>query len=160
MDIRKALVVVTLATLPIASMAELSKPAVRRIANQEITKRAPGLIGAVGPRGPAGIQGPAGRDGAGFLYVYVRANGAVDASRSFGISQANVVRVTNGGYFICGISQPRGAQITVSGFESAGPGNTPAVGIWDNDPDCQVIVGMWNIYDGAFVDGGFFLTLY
>ena len=57
-----AIVVLTLA-VPMAVHADLTRTertVVKRIANQEITKRGPGLQGPVGPQG---IQGPRGVPG-------------------------------------------------------------------------------------------------
>lgn len=57
------LTAVALSGISVGARADMTKAAVKKIANAEITKRAASLRGPVGPVGPAGVVGPAGASG-------------------------------------------------------------------------------------------------
>lgn len=99
-----------------AARADLSRAQIRAIVRTELAKlprnpspRGPrgsqgpsGPSGPTGPPGPAGAQGPAGsqgppgQDGLSPRFVHVLSNGGVDAVKSRGITQENVLRIDSG----------------------------------------------------------------
>ena len=181
----KAVVGATGVALALASgsaMAELSKKTVRKIANQEITKRAPELRGATGPRGrrgrtgargplgQIGAQGPQGLAGATGpagpaavqRYVHVFSDGTVDAARSVGVTQANVVLdspVVAAPFSFCftGLPLVKGGQVSVD-YNDAPVNGTAQFG-FANDVGCESFVVVFDNAGNA-VSGGFFLSLY
>ncbi|MCA1604480.1 MAG: hypothetical protein LC775_03140 [Acidobacteria bacterium] len=147
-----------------SAMAELSKKTVRKIANQEIAKRTPALIGATGPRGPQGPTGAAGPAGPAAVqrYVHVFADGTVDASRSVGVTQANLVLdspVVPVPFSTCftGLPLVKGGQVSVDFFEV--PSNETAQFGVSSTAGCESFVVVFNA-DGNAIRGGFFLSLY
>lgn len=130
---------------------------VRASANQEITKRKPELKGQKGDRGP---QGPRGMPGATFLYAHVFANGTVDASRSFGISQSNVAvnhqGSPAGSYCFTGIGAS-GAQVTVDWRQA--PSNETAQVDFGPTDGCEFYVSILKV-NGNWTPGGFYIIVY
>ncbi|MGH9961611.1 MAG: hypothetical protein ACREBC_31545, partial [Pyrinomonadaceae bacterium] len=141
-----------LASSPAA--AALSKKIVRKIANQEITKRAPSLRGPTGPVGPVGPVGPAGQ-AAVQIYARILANGTVVPSRSVGITDDNV-SLNGTDYCFTGLPPVNGAQVTIDFFQTSS-NETAAFG-QQSVPGCE---GLVKIFDaGSETVGGFFIILY
>lgn len=167
----------------------ITAKSVKKIANQEITRRAPGLRGQTGAQGPQGPQGPAGASGpqgptgptgpagpaAIQRFVHVSSDGTVDAFRSQGVTQANVTVVGaapgDGGmaidpdaadpfYCFAGLGLVKGAQVTVD-WLGAAPGDTAQFNVNGlfGSNACDSFVAVFDAA-GNQVFGGFFLTLY
>jgi len=137
-----------------AAAAVLSKKVVRKIANQEITKRAPSLRGPTGPVGPVGPVGPAG-PAAVQIYARILDDGTVVPSRSVGITQGNVI-LNGTDYCLTGLPPINGAQVTVDYFETSN-NETAAFG-QQSVPGCEGLVKIFNA--GIETTGGFFIILY
>jgi len=140
----------------LAAAKPITKKVVRKVANQEITKRANAFRGPVGPVGVVGDIGPVGPAGPAAIQVYARIlkDGTVVPSRSVGVTQANIVMVGND-YCFTGLPPINGAQVTVDYFETSG-NETAAFG--QVGPGCEGVV---KIFDGATqVLGGFLIILY
>lgn len=139
----------------LAAAKPITKKVVRKIANQEITKRANAFRGPVGPVGVVGDIGPVGPAGPAAIQVYARIleDGFVVPSRSVGITHANIVMVGND-YCFTGLPPINGAQVTVD--FSAASANAAAFG--QETPGCEGVV---KIFNGATqVRGGFLIILY
>lgn len=140
----------------------LSKKGVKKIANQEITKRAAELrnqIGPEGPQGPQGPQGPVGSKGSPAieLYAHVLADGSVVPAHSFGITQANVVLEGANRYCFTGLPYVNVGQVTVDYFQTSN--NQTAKFSRRADPECEIFVQIFD-GNGRTTTGGFFLMLY
>ncbi len=137
----------------------VTKKMVKRITNQQINRRAHtfrGPTGPIGPLGPVGPIGPAGTAAVQF-YASILASGFVVPSRSFGITQANVILdgATNT-YCITGIPFNSGVQVTPNYFETT----TDVVALAGQGPaGCETFVKIVN-GAGAEVTGGFFIIIY
>lgn len=138
----------------LAGAAHITKKVVRKIANQEITKRAPELRGPPGPVGPVGPVGPAG-PAAVQVYARILENGKVVPSRSVGITQDNVI-LNGTDYCFTGLPPINGAQVTIDYFETSS-NETAAFG-HQPVPGCEGLVKIFNA--GIETTGGFFIILY
>lgn len=153
---------VALAVASSPSEAALSKKAIRKIVNKEITKRAPALrvAGPIGPQGPIGPAGPVGIKGSlgspGIeMYAHVLENGTVVPEHSYGIAQGHL-ELRGNRYCFTGLPYANIGQVTMDVFESTG--NKTAKYGRKNDTDCAIFV---QIFNGAnMTTGGFYLMLY
>ncbi len=154
---------VALAVASSPSDAALSKKAIRKIVNKEITKRAPALrvVGPIGPQGPIGPAGPVGVKGSlgspGIeMYAHVLENGTVVPEHSYGITQGHL-ELRGNRYCFTGLPYVNVGQVTMDVFESTG--NKTAKFSRRNATDCEIFV---QIFDGAnrLTTGGFYLMLY
>lgn len=172
MNTRIVAVVLACLTSTSAMAASVTSKVVKKIANQEITKRAPELRGQTGPQGaqgPRGLEGVQGPPGPAFpiRYALVSSGGGVDATKSVGIAQDDVVRIAPGTYcLILDDVVIRGGQVTVD-YHSAqqnpayGPGATAhfAQARFAGDGPCPTLVVTYR-FDGYRMDMGFYVILY
>lgn len=152
-------VALSLAAGPMWAAPVITKKVVKKIANREITRRAHTFRGPTGPVGPQGAVGPIGPAGTAAVQFYasILQDGFVVPSRSFGITQANVILdgATNT-YCITGIPFNSGAQVTPNYFETT----TDVVALAGQGPaGCETFVKIVN-GAGAEVTGGFFIIIY
>ena len=147
----------------------ISSASVRRIANREITKRAPGLaVGSAVSAESANTANTANTASSAnpVLFARVAADGTVDPATSQGVTSGNVTKPSPGGIFcFSGLPAIKGGQVTpeivADGFFEIG-----LLGIGDGSqcpPATQFFVVTLNRNDAgvlAFGAGPFFLHLY
>ena len=142
--------------------ATISSARVRRIANQEINKRAPGLsVGSAVSAQSANTANTASSANP-ILFAHVAADGTVDPAKSKGVASGNVTALA-GLYCFSGLPAIMGGQVTpdltnglFSQFGQFGFGN--ALG---NCPAAtQFFVALIGVSGNSFAPGPFFLHLY
>jgi Collagen triple helix repeat (20 copies) len=95
---------------------------------------AAGAAGAAGPAGPAGAPGAA---GSALAYVFIAADGTVNASRSKNVAQANVTSPIDGFYCFNGLSfTPKSISVTPDSLTSSAADLEDAYGGLDDLPGC------------------------
>ena len=160
--------------LPDSAVAEtdtvaraISSARVRRIANQEINKRAPGLsVGSAVSAESASTANTANTANTAssanpVLFARVAADGTVDPANSKGVGSGNVTAPAVGLYCFSGLPAIKGGQVTpdltnglFSEFGQFGFGNA----LGNCPPATQFFVVM--IGGNTFASGPFFLHLY
>jgi hypothetical protein len=172
---RKSLNVVALAALCVQPLTVDAGPitarVVKKIANQQITRRIPELSGQTGAQGPQGPQGPQGQTGAqgpqgsaGSSSTFARLfdDGTLDASASNGVSQANTSHPDTGLYCFGGIpGVVRGAIVTIDFLEaSSDEAAQSGLGAFGPcPPDTQFFVVTFNPGDTDIVSNAGFSVL-
>lgn len=157
----------------------VSEKRARAIVKQEVAKiqrvRGPagprGPMGAPGPAGPNGDTGPAGMDGFPSLFARV-VFGEVDASRSVGITQENVLTqetqvpddqggtVVSTTYCFIGLPPIMGGQVTTDGNEGSGAVVSPKLQMNPFDQGCPIRVSLQGSNQFAAVADSFYILLY
>jgi len=159
--------------LPDSAVAEtdtvaraISSASVRRIANQEINKRAPGLsVGSAVSAQSANTANTASSANP-VLFARVAADGTVDPANSQGVTSGNVTKPSPGIYCFSGLPAIKGGQVTPeilasAFFETGLLGFGDAVG--NCPPATQFFVTTLSRNDAgvlSFGTGPFFLHLY
>lgn len=143
----------------------------RRVANQQITIRAPGLsVGSAVGAQSANTANSA--NAANFsnsanpvLFARVLSTGQVDAANSKGVGSANVTVPLPGLYCFSGLPAIKGGQVTPDFFESQGD-ESGQFALGTIAPPCApatqffVLIRDPDLPDNVVVPGGFFLHLY